>query len=383
MRLSGPILLVIGHGGHGGIERHVEALSHALRKRGVDVHLCVTMEEGEVSAGLASDGVPVHILNCRSGHDPRLLWRFPRLIKALSPAMVHFHELHLIPLLVLCFCRRVRVLDSEHCSLRQCPNLFLTRVIWILLGWRIQRIFPVSRDTAQQLASLIGIAQGRMRVIHNGIDVGQIQQRIKAYRQRRQPGNGRMKVIGGVGRLARQKDWDAFLETAQVLSQLRSDLRFVIVGDGPLRSELAAKAAALGLAERVTWYGFRDDAVELMSEFDVFLLTSLHEELPTTLLEAFAAGVPVAGFVPEGGVQEILDSAPGKVGRFVTERSPRLLADAVQVLLERRDEAKRMAARARTLVEQRFSMAGIAAELMSEYRRFGLAARGAFHASTL
>ena len=101
-------------------------------------------------------------------------------------------------------------------------------------------------------------------------------------------------VIGTVGRLVPQKALHVLLEGYAHYRALSSrPSRLVVVGSGPLESELKARAVELGLADAMVWAGFREDIPVVMSSLDVFALSSQYEGFGIVLLEAMAAGKPV------------------------------------------------------------------------------------------
>ena len=83
-------------------------------------------------------------------------------------------------------------------------------------------------------------------------------------------------VVGTVGRLGRQKSIDQLLVAAKLVLDSHPQTQFVIIGEGPLREELQQLAIRLGIAHNVILMGFRADVPELLSLFDVFVLTSLY-----------------------------------------------------------------------------------------------------------
>ena len=362
------VLYVLGHGGMGGIERHVQALVWCLRSADVENHVCVLMESGEVSEAMRREGVPVHVLGARNGHDPALFRLFCKVLRQVRPDIVHFHELHLLPGLAMHLFPRIPLIYSEHCSIADAPNLSATRALWGIVGCRIDRILPVSRYTGRMLTEYLGVTPSRMTVVYNGLDVDGFNAKRRSGDRALQDIGGDSKVVGGVGRLAAQKDWKAFLDAAKHLSLLREDVQFAVAGDGPLRRPLERMANELGIGDKTHWLGFREDTPDLLKEFDVFLFTSIHEELPTTLLEVFAMRTPVAGFVPTGGTSEILELCNSPPGVFLRQRSPQALASAVNDLLDNPQQADAMTDEGFRVVRERFNMRGIAAQVMDIYQ---------------
>jgi glycogen synthase len=118
----------------------------------------------------------------------------------------------------------------------------------------------------------------------------------------------------------------------------------MLVGDGPLRPEIEANIRARGLQDRVRVAGFRSHAEipSILRHSDVFCLPSRYEELPSALLEAMYAGLPIVAS-NVGAVPETLDGA----GQLVAPDDPPALARAIDELLSDADLAARLGAMAR------------------------------------
>lgn len=172
--------------------------------------------------------------------------------------------------------------------------------------------------------------------------------------------------IGAVGRLTEQKGHATLIEALPVVARAVPAARVTLVGDGELRAELGARAAALGVADRVAFAGRLDDVAAALDGFDVFALPSLWEGVPLALLEAIAAGVPVvASDIP--GVRELI--RPGQTGWLAPPRSPEGLAAALIDALAHPDRGLAMAARAQSDVLPAFSIRAVAAQYEQLYHR--------------
>jgi glycosyltransferase involved in cell wall biosynthesis len=122
-----------------------------------------------------------------------------------------------------------------------------------------------------------------------------------------------------------------------------------MLGDGPLASALRARAAAAGIADRVTWHGVVPDAGRLLSAFEVFVLSSRTEGTPIVLFEAMAAEVPVVATVV-GGVPDVVS---GTEALLVPPDDPAALAAAVSAVLRDPASARHRAlAAGRRLAEE-------------------------------
>lgn len=100
-------------------------------------------------------------------------------------------------------------------------------------------------------------------------------------------------VVGSTVRLAKQKDPMTFVRIARAVVERNPLAHFVCVGDGDLQDEVARFVADNGLSDNVHLLGYRDDAELIVKAFDVYLLTSLYEGLPYSLVESLRAGVPI------------------------------------------------------------------------------------------
>jgi glycosyltransferase involved in cell wall biosynthesis len=119
-------------------------------------------------------------------------------------------------------------------------------------------------------------------------------------------------VVGTVARMSRQKDLPCLIEAFALVSTPRAEL--VVVGDGPERASIEDAVDRLGLDQRVRLLGHRSDGARLVAAFDCFVLTSLWEGLPRSLVEAVAAGVPTVATMV-GGNAELLGGGRGLLVR--------------------------------------------------------------------
>ena len=144
-------------------------------------------------------------------------------------------------------------------------------------------------------------------------------------------------VAGYVGRLVAIKGCEYFLYALELVRKKRSDIKGIIVGDGPLRKELEELAKGLDLSESVVFAGAREDIPEVMHALDLFVLTSLNEGLGRVLLEAMACGVPVVAS-RVGGVAEIV--LHRETGLLVPPENPEGIAEAILEILNDKKKAE-------------------------------------------
>jgi glycosyltransferase involved in cell wall biosynthesis len=175
-----------------------------------------------------------------------------------------------------------------------------------------------------------GIAPQRVITVPSGIDLEQIREVGDPSVLRREFGipPGAL-VVGIVAALAPHKDHRTFLEAAAKVKKTHPAVRFLIVGEGELESQLKNLCRTLGLSHEVIFTGFREDAIDLIGLFDIFVLSSYLEGMGTSLLDAMALGKPVVA-TRIGGIPEVV--LEGRNGFLVPTEQPAELAQAIERL---------------------------------------------------
>jgi glycosyltransferase involved in cell wall biosynthesis len=165
------------------------------------------------------------------------------------------------------------------------------------------RVIAVSGEIEHRLVEVLGVSQESVTVIPNAIPPGvplcPVREPHRAERDR--------PIVGIVGRLCPEKGVDLFLEAAARLRAGQPEARFLVVGDGPQRDWLEARARHLGLDGHVNFVGAVTSAREAIAELDVLLVPSRTDGTPLVVLEAQVAGVPVVAS-RVGGIPEQIDS---------------------------------------------------------------------------
>ena len=168
-------------------------------------------------------------------------------------------------------------------------------------------------------------------------------------------------VVGTVGRLTYQKAPEDFLAALRALD--RPGVTGVWVGDGELAGQIADQAREIP-SIRVLLAGQRVNIPELLPAFDVFVLCSRYEGLPTAVVEAMVCGIPVVA-TAVNSVGDVV--VPGETGLLVPPGHPALMADAVGFLLDSPRAASRMAAAAQARLGQRFGEPALRQALTAAY----------------
>lgn len=159
-------------------------------------------------------------------------------------------------------------------------------------------------------------------------------------------------LILSVARLVWFKGLHNLIGALPDIARSHPDTRVLLVGDGELRAELEAQARDLGVSHMIVFAGERDDVPDLLRIADIFVLPSVSEGLPISLLEAMAARLPlVASRV--GGIPELIED--GRTGRLVPPNDPAALGLAILSFLDDPEASRRAGQAGRARLEECFS----------------------------
>jgi len=379
------LLLMIDDGTIGGGPRHVCDLVAGLDRERYDVAVAGAAE-GYLAERLAELGVPLHPIRLANRPDAGAYRRCLEILAATRAQLLHTHGGTAGFTGRLAARRaRLRTVHTYH-GLHYLHFRGWRRALYEttdrLFAPRTDRIICVA-ESDLRLAERHGLVRpGRAAVVRNGIDAEPffaIERRAGAGGTGREDerergaatgadgdatGLGMGPVIGTIGRLHRQKGHRDLIAAAAIVVREEPACRFVIVGEGKERVALELEIAAAGLAHHVTLAGRTHDAVAALASFDLFVLPSLWEGLPLTLLEAMAAGLPVVASDVDG-IPEALGDPP--VGRLVPPRDPERLATALLELLRDRDAAARLGEAGRRRVREQFTLARMVRETQQVY----------------
>jgi glycosyltransferase involved in cell wall biosynthesis len=219
----------------------------------------------------------------------------------------------------------------------------------------VTHFIAVSKAIKEQLVRRRNIHSGRITVVYNGVELDQYNQNMNASAKIRHSLGitDDYPIIGTIGRLVYQKGYSHFLQAAKQVYEGKKYVRFVIVGHGPEEDNLKSMAKSLGISHVCTFAGLRRDIPELLSAFDVFVLSSVLEGLPRIVIEAMAMGRPIVATDIDGVREELED---GITGLLVPPESSDSLAKSIIDLLIDKDKSFQMGINARRAAEEKFGV---------------------------
>ena len=368
------VLMVTGNGRLlDGINRHVLMVAGGLQARGVEVAVCTVAAHGELAEALEAKGIKVFALGCETGHDWRLIGRFWKVMRAFRPDVVHGHMSAFFASVVIKFVfPRTPVVETVH-TIRG-PAQRVHPLGRTAKWWWLRRVLPRKRRAifvSQGLLEYAGNPPNGV-VIYNPMDFAVPVRLGENLRSVLGVPEG-TPVIGTACRIAAQKDPLVFTRVMCAVLHKRADVHAVVMGAGlpNLEEEMRSIIATSGVGERFHLLGYRADAPYLSGELNCFVMTSVWEGLPTALLEAVRAKVPIAFMEGKGGLVDLarLNETEGPLAVVVPQGDEAGLAQGILQLLAQPEEAKARAERAYEAARKRYSIELAAEALESLYRR--------------
>jgi glycosyltransferase involved in cell wall biosynthesis len=337
----------------GGAERQMIQLALGLHRRGWRVSVvALSGTGGDEAAQLTESGVAFVSLGMRKGlADPRGWIRFHRWLRRERPDVVHSHLPHATWLARWSrLGAPVRVLvDTLHTTSTGAAG---RRLAYRWSDWLPDKVTAVSHAVAEAHLHAGMVAAAKLVVLPNGVDADHWSPSRETRAQvRRELGLGDRFLWLAAGRLDAVKDYPTLLRATAAAG---GSARLVIAGNGPLESELRRLSGQLGLEQRVRFLGFEPDVRRWMRAADGFVLSSLWEGLPMTLLEAAACQVPVVA-TDVSGTREVVRN--GETGWLAEAGNPSALHTAMTRMMQLAPEERRiMGERARQMVLRDFSL---------------------------
>jgi glycosyltransferase involved in cell wall biosynthesis len=333
----------------GGAEQMASTLAIALRSKGHQVHLACLRDLGFMPVPLErleASGVTLAAFNKADGFSLTTLRELSAYIRRNRIEVVHSHNplaSHYGALAAALGGARAAV-NTVHGTATLRMNTFARTLFW-LSCFANDRMVSVCNQVETRMRSLFRAPGRKYTTIYNGIELDS----LLGVRPRRQDGTI---VFGTMARLVAVKDHQSLLRGFASIRLRYPHCRLEILGDGELRSDLERLAGTLCLGDTVFFRGWNSDIASFLSQIDIFVLSSLSEGLPLSVLEGMAAALPVVA-TSVGGVTEIVDAAG--CGWLCRPGDPNALAESLEIALLASDRMER-GAFGRQAVIERYSL---------------------------
>ena len=313
-----------------GGEQQVAYLAEELAKKGVWQQVCCVAGSA-MEKHCLEKGIPHLTFHKFFSSNPLVAWREARICRRQKITHVHAHDSHAHTFAAMAaslFGNAVPIVVSRRVDF-PVGGHFLSR--WKYNHRAVAKIVCVSACIKELMAPALR-DPGKLVVVHSGIDLEKIEPGENAGLLRTEFSISKNEfLIANIAALAPHKDLPTFVKTAEILEEEGFPARFILIGgDGGEEQNIRRMIQEKGLEAHVLLTGFRDDVLQILPQIDLLLFTSKTEGLGTSLLDAFASGVPVVA-TSAGGIPEIVEH--GRTGMLAPPGDAAALARQVKELL--------------------------------------------------
>jgi glycosyltransferase involved in cell wall biosynthesis len=318
-----------------GGQNQLALLLRGLSDHRVAARIAAPRDAAILKSGMhALESVPLSI---RHGMDFVAAARLARHLHQARYDIIHCHSSHAHSTAFLATWPE-RLLKGVQASPRR-PRIVVSRRVAFPLSrrgpsalkYRSADLYLAISSAVRDVLIASGVSAARVALVPSGVDLDVLRMRRDSDGIRAELGIERdATVVGTVAALTANKSVHDLVRAARDVATHIDNLRVVIVGEGPTRTELERLVARLDLQEHVLLTGFRSDVLDVLSVFDCFVLASRVEGLGTSIMDAQALGVPVVA-TRTGGTPDLVQD--GRTGLLVPPGDPELLGGAIVRML--------------------------------------------------
>lgn len=334
-------------------------LMRGMRWRGHEVWLACP-QAAPLAERARAISIPTFHFSQKSEFSPFAFYRLLRVMFGRSFDVLHFNT----PRAILCGCLAGRIcrVGSIVCS-RRVNFPLRSRLSRFKYNLLLDRVLTVSASIRETLIQ-DGVREDLVELIYEGVDLDWLDGLSTPYAA---SGLDPSAIhVATVAALTPEKGHETILEAARFLKTRFPNVRYLFVGEGPLRTTLESQAHAFQISDQIHFLGFRTDSEALVKHCEIFCLPSLSEGLSSAILAAMAAGLPVIA-TDTGGIPELVED--GFTGILVPPKSSVPLSQALARLFEDERLRRRLGEAGRKRVEMEFTLSKKLDRTENLYRR--------------
>lgn len=358
MKVTNRVVHLVYSFGCGGLEKVIANLINYSTAYDVE-HVIISLTADVSMSEQVNENVRVIVLNKRSGNDISSHVQLFGLLKKLKPKAINTYNFGTIEYHFVAKMAGVPIqVHSDHGRGGDDPfgKNKLHNIFRKLMANFISEYVVVSYDLYQWISTEINVNRNKLSLLFNGVAVPE-----KIASSSAQP-----KSFVTVGRLDKVKNQklliDAFAHAVNTIDGF-GNCQLNIVGDGPLYNELLAQIELLNMKDSIHLLGFRNDITDILSDSDIFVLSSIYEAMPMTILEAMANKIPVI-CTKVGGISQFISE---EQAWFVESNNCEALANKLNEV--RINDASRFEklSNAYNLVYEKYAMQQMVEAYMNKY----------------
>lgn len=261
------------------------------------------------------------------------------------------------------FYTRLLSLKHKFVFINTAHNTFNDKKSLTRFSYRKANLIAVGNKVKENLYEFYGLPNEQITVIHNSIIPfdGKIKP-IEIIAEYRKEGYF---LVGNIGRISKQKGMEYFVKAMPKVLKEYPKVKFFIVGEGEERDKIEKLINEMQLSENIILLGYREDIQNVMSQFDLIVLSSLWEGLPLTPIEAFCVGKTIIATSVDGTVEIVED---GYNGMLVEPYNSDMISDKILTLIKDKDKRNELEKNALITYRHRFDFEILKKEYLSYYK---------------
>lgn len=296
------IIQIMPEFGLAGAEIMCENLTYELKKLGNNVVVISLYDyHSAITERLENNGIEILYLNKKPGLDLSVIFKLIKIFRAEKPDVIHTHRYvmqYAIPAAIISKVKH-RVHTVHNVAKKE--NTRVARLINKFF-YKYAHVIPValSEKIKNTIIDEYNINQEKIPVIFNGIDLS------KCIEKNNYEANEKFTILH-IGRFSEQKNHQGLIEAFYLFTRNHPNSILVLIGDGNKKEEIKKIVQKKGIAQKVRFMGVKSNVYSYLNEADVFVLPSIYEGVPMTLIEAMATGLPIVA-TTVGGVPDMLEN---------------------------------------------------------------------------
>ena len=360
-----------------GINRHILTVAPALnRVDGLEVAVCTVFPRAELGVELEKKGVQTFSLDAAHGHDSKVFKAFYKVVRKFQPTIIHSHVMALYERMVLAtLFRNIKYVVTIH----GISDPVKTIPLRMRLEQALNKLFAIHYDAECYISKGVmqhllneGRQHSKAFVVYNPLQFGQVPD--KTFQLHKLIGvSTDTPIIGTACRLGNVKQPKLFTEVMCKVLFKNSRVHAVVMGDGSddMKQSLHEIVNRYQVNNRFHWLGYRQDAPELVSDLNCFVMTSNSEGLPTSILEAMVNKVTFAMMEGVGGLEDLseLNRLEGPFGLVTPKGDVDIMAEQIGMLIEQEKQQTLLAERAYQVGKKHFNVDSVVNKLFGIYKK--------------
>lgn len=358
LKVTKSIVHLVYSFGCGGLEKVIANLINYSTEYDVE-HVLISLTDDISMLEQVDKNIKVFVLGKKSGNDIKTHFKLFSLLKKIKPQAINTYNFGTIEYHMAAKLAGVPIrVHSDHGRGGDDPagKNKLHNTFRKFIANFITEYIVVSYDLFQWVLNDLKINRKKLSLIFNGV----------AVPEKIEHSSSSPKVFVTVGRLDKVKNQklliDAFALAVNTIDGFE-DCKLNIVGDGPLYNELAAQINALNMNDSIYLLGFRNDITTILKNSDIFVLSSVYEAMPMTILEAMANKTPVV-CTNVGGISKFISE---KQAWFVESKNCQALADKLNEVTINDEYRLEKVSNAFNLVSEKYEMKQMVKAYMAKY----------------